>query len=557
MNHHAPGGEGGQQPASLESEHDVVVLLDEHYHAIGTAPRLLVHGRDTPLHLAFSCYIVNDSGEVLVTRRALSKRTWPGVWTNSCCGHPRWNEPIEDAVRRRVREELGIRVGAVLPAVPDFRYRATDSSGVTENEFCPVFIARVETGEIEPDPEEVEEHVWMPWPAFVQTARSAPAMISPWAAEQALALYARFGDDLRTGPSTAVDAGSALAEVRELVVEAGEEARDIWRASVGADNSQTLGGATIPEHLMSLVNGGKEVRPLLCIWGYIATGGEAGTDAYEWMIRSAAALEWFHLFALVHDDVMDEALTRRGRATVHEWAKDLHRQADAAGSDARFGDSIAVLVGDLALTQAFHLVAALPSPFAALWYELAVELYAGQSFDLICAAERVNDGHAVGLLGQLKTASYSVRRPLQLGALAAGATPAQSATLDRYAAHVGRAFSMRDDYLGVWGDPTETGKAAQADLAQGKATCIVELGLELLDDAGRALLERVGTGLAAQEDVVRLTAALEQAGVRAAVEERITDEHDLAIAALGEGGLVAAGVQGLRVLADQMAYRTR
>jgi len=557
MNHPVPGGGGARRDSKSQCEDDLVVLLDERHRAIGTAPRLRVHGRDTPLHLAFSSYIVNDSGEVLVTRRALSKRTWPGVWTNSCCGHPRWNEPIEDAVRRRIREELGLEARAVTPGVPEFRYRATDSSGLVENEVCPVFIVRVEPGQVRPDPGEVDGHVWMPWPAFVAIASSVPDLISPWAAQQVPALHARFGDDLRSAPNGTLDAGTALAEVRQMVDEAGREAHGLWRASVGGARSRTLGGASIPEQLMSLMDGGKEVRPLLCIWGYISTGGEAGTDAYRRMIRSAAALEWFHLFALVHDDFMDEALTRRGRATVHEWAKDLHRKAGAAGSAARFGDNIAVLLGDLALTEAFHLVAALPSEFAELWYELAVELYAGQSLDLICAAERANDGQAIGLLAQLKTASYSVQRPLQLGALAAGATRVQGATLDRYAAHVGRAFSMRDDYLGVWGDPAETGKAGQADLAQGKATCIVELGLEMLDDRGRALLERVGTGPAAGDDVVRLTVALEQAGVRAAVEGRIKGEHDLAVAALEEGSLTAAGVRGLRTLADEIAYRRR
>ena len=120
---------------AIESEQDLVVLLDDDGTPTGTAPRLDVHGADTPLHQAFSVHLFDDAGRVLLTRRALSKRTWPGVWTNSCCGHPRPGEAVEDAVRRRVREELGVEVRDLRLLLPDFRYRAVDASGVVENEL--------------------------------------------------------------------------------------------------------------------------------------------------------------------------------------------------------------------------------------------------------------------------------------------------------------------------------------------------------------------------------------------------------------------------------------
>ncbi|PID52987.1 MAG: isopentenyl-diphosphate delta-isomerase, partial [Micrococcales bacterium] len=120
-----------------------VVLLGADGKPSGVADKTQVHGADTPLHLAFSVYIFDDRDRVLMTRRALSKPTWPGVWTNSCCGHPAPEEAIEDAVRRRVKHELGFELTDVHSLLPDFGYRAVDDSGVVENEFCPVFWARV------------------------------------------------------------------------------------------------------------------------------------------------------------------------------------------------------------------------------------------------------------------------------------------------------------------------------------------------------------------------------------------------------------------------------
>jgi isopentenyl-diphosphate delta-isomerase len=176
---------GGQAPTPDGA--DLVVLLDDHRQPIGTAPRATVHDQATPLHLAFSCYAFDRAGRLLVTRRALNKKTWPGVWTNTCCGHPRPGEEVAAAATRRLREELGLVPRTLDVVLPGFAYRAVMTDGTVENEVCPVLRATVD-GDPDPDPTEVAEWRWVSWPEFVQVARVAPWLISPWAALQVVEL---------------------------------------------------------------------------------------------------------------------------------------------------------------------------------------------------------------------------------------------------------------------------------------------------------------------------------------------------------------------------------
>lgn len=185
------GDQGVRDDVAGDAE-DRVVLLDADHRPMGTAPREAIHGTDTPLHLAFSCWLLDDDGRILVTRRALGKRSWPGVWTNSFCGHPRPGEDLTDAVVRHARRELGVDVSDVTPLIPDFTYRAVDASGVVEHEFCPVFTARA-ASPLEPSPDEVVEHRWLEVEDYRAALRTAPWALSPWLLEQAARLDA---DDL-------------------------------------------------------------------------------------------------------------------------------------------------------------------------------------------------------------------------------------------------------------------------------------------------------------------------------------------------------------------------
>jgi isopentenyl-diphosphate delta-isomerase len=158
---------------------ELVVLLDEAGQPVGTADKATVHTTETPLHLAFSCHVFNEAGEILVTRRALSKKTWPGVWTNSFCGHPGPGEEMTDALHRRAADELGLTITNVTLALPDFKYRAVDASGIVEYEVCPVFIATA-TSEPKPNPNEVAEFYWADPASLVQAIELTPFAFSPW-----------------------------------------------------------------------------------------------------------------------------------------------------------------------------------------------------------------------------------------------------------------------------------------------------------------------------------------------------------------------------------------
>ncbi len=159
-----------------------VVLLDDAGNTIGSAVKAAVHHTDTPLHLGFSCYLFDESGRVLLTRRALHKQTWPGVWTNSFCGHPAPGEAIVDAVHRRGYQELGVAIRDVHCVLPEFRYRARAADGTVENEICPVFCALVD-GALTPEPREVMDMVWVDW-SEVRSAAALDWAISPWAQDQ-------------------------------------------------------------------------------------------------------------------------------------------------------------------------------------------------------------------------------------------------------------------------------------------------------------------------------------------------------------------------------------
>jgi isopentenyl-diphosphate delta-isomerase len=172
---------------AVSGDVEMVVLLDDDGQPSGSAPKASVHHDDTPLHLAFSCWLVDEQRRTLLTRRAAEKRTWPGALTNSFCGHPAPGEAISQAVHRRARVELGTRISEPVLVLADFRYRAVMDDGTVENEVCPVYAARL-LAPPQPNPAEVSELRWVRFSELAEALAGDPTTYSPWMAEQLQAL---------------------------------------------------------------------------------------------------------------------------------------------------------------------------------------------------------------------------------------------------------------------------------------------------------------------------------------------------------------------------------
>jgi geranylgeranyl diphosphate synthase, type I len=351
-----------------------------------------------------------------------------------------------------------------------------------------------------------------------------------------------------------------LGRVDARLAEVVDELERVWTEELapGATSVDILTDRDLPELLRGLTGvGGKRIRPSMCLWGWVVAGGHRRGSGFEDVLRVATALELLHIFALIHDDVMDESASRRGHPSVHTLAAQLHLHSGARGSAGRFGESIAVLVGDLAHAEADHLVTTLPAEMRRIWRVLVIELVRGQSRDLTGSAAGRRDLEHARQVAQMKSGCYTVWRPLQLGAAAAGADGATTTTLETYGAEVGEAFALRDDLLGVWGDPARTGKPAGDDLLSGKPTVILSLAHDLLHGTARQVLDRVGTAELSPADVVFLQDALRAGGVVDAVESRISAHVHAAVAALADAELDPEGVAGLTQMAHRIAWRDR
>lgn len=278
-----------------------------------------------------------------------------------------------------------------------------------------------------------------------------------------------------------------------------------------------------------LTAGGKRLRPLLCVLGWHAAGGR-GADTP--VIRTAAALEMFHTFCLVHDDIMDNSATRRGRPTVHRAIADRH-------GDDRLGTGAAILIGDMALAWSDELLHGANHPphrLARLRRVIDVmrqEVIYGQYLDLTTTLGPVTDHEAALRVIRFKTAKYTCERPLHCGTTLADGGPRVRAALSQFALPLGEAFQLRDDILAVYGRPDDTGKPVLDDLREGKHTVLLALAAQRADTAQRTLLERlVGNEDLDHEGAARVREVMNATGAREAVEDMIATRHAQALAAL-------------------------
>jgi geranylgeranyl diphosphate synthase type I len=309
-----------------------------------------------------------------------------------------------------------------------------------------------------------------------------------------------------------------------------------------------------------VLDGGKRLRPAFCYWGHRAAGG-ADSDA---IVRAAASLELLQACALVHDDVIDASDTRRGAPSVHRRFAATHRASGWRGDPEAFGAAAAILLGDLALIWADTMLAesglepaALQHAFG-LWDTMRVEVMCGQYLDVVEQARGGGSVERALRVARYKSAKYTVERPLHLGAALAGADDDLLGVLSDYGLPLGEAFQLRDDVLGVYGDPAETGKPAGDDLREGKRTVLVAYALEAANPAQLETLRRLlgdpaldEDGVTILRDVIAATGAVDR--VEQLIDERISRAEN----ALRSPLVADAAGDALRELADAATRRAR
>ena len=323
-------------------------------------------------------------------------------------------------------------------------------------------------------------------------------------------------------------------------------------APLGADAARLLAEAR------TSVAGGKMFRASFCWWGHRAVAPPVDEAA---VVRACASLELLHASALVHDDYMDASDSRRGRPATHRTFEREHGAAGWRGDPQQYGAAGAILLGDLLLAWSDELLrrCGLPLPVVAPALEVfdlcRTEVIAGQFLDVSAQARGHADVDTAMTVLRYKSAKYSIERPLHLGAALAGASAATLAELTSFGLPLGEAFQLRDDLLGVYGDPAATGKPAGDDLVEGKRTVLVALALDAAPAADAALLDRsLGTALS-PADVQRLRDVIDGSGARAQVEAVIDQLTDVALAALDRASIDQTAREVLRGLASAVTQR--
>ncbi|MCM0621640.1 polyprenyl synthetase family protein [Nocardioides bruguierae] len=320
----------------------------------------------------------------------------------------------------------------------------------------------------------------------------------------------------------------------------------------------------------AVVSGGKRFRAAFCWWGHQAVAGafaegekEGQADAAheDALVRASAALELLHASALVHDDLMDASDTRRGRPATHRGFEAEHRADAWRGDPEQYGAAAAILLGDLLLSWSDELLRTCGLPTERVAAALAVldacrtEVIAGQFLDVSVQARGRADVDAAMTVLRYKSAKYSIERPLHVGAALAGADEAQVRALTGFGLPLGEAFQLRDDLLGVYGDPATTGKPAGDDLVEGKRTVLVALALDAASEEDAALLDRSLGRPLTDEQVDRLRAVITEAGAAAQVEEVITALADRAVGVLRSSGFDPRAIAVLTQLASAATQR--
>jgi len=300
--------------------------------------------------------------------------------------------------------------------------------------------------------------------------------------------------------------------------------------------------------------GGKRLRPAFCHWAFVGAGGDPDDPL---VIDAGAAFELLHAFALVHDDVMDGSATRRGARTLHLTFEDRHRLGQWRGEARRFGEGVAILVGDLSFVYADQLLRAAPTEALEVWDELRIELNIGQYLDMVGTAQRAFDRADAERIARYKSGKYTVERPLHLGVALARDRTGLAHHLSGYGLPLGDAFQLRDDVLGAFGDSSLTGKPVGDDLREGKPTPLLAIATERAGRRERTALARVGDPELDEEAIAAIQQVLVATGALDEVEAVIEELAEKAVAALDAAPIASPSRDALADLARFVAWRDR
>ena len=357
-----------------------------------------------------------------------------------------------------------------------------------------------------------------------------------------------------TRPSTSWDAEGFRAAT-QTALDAFVQEQSARLEPLGADAARLVDAAH------RAVSGGKRFRAAFCTWGFRAVRAESSPGERRALVRAAASLEVLHASALVHDDYMDASDTRRGRPAPHRAFEDLHREQGWSGNPQQYGAAAAILLGDLLLSWADELLRRCGLDHDVVRDALTFfdttrsEVIAGQFLDVSLQARGESDVEQSMRVLRYKSAKYSIERPLHVGAALAGADPATIEALGAFGLPLGEAFQLRDDLLGVYGDPEVTGKPAGDDLTEGKRTVLVALALNRAPAAQAKRLDAaLGTSLSTDE-VAELRRIIEDSGAHAEVERRIEALTARSLAALEDAPITAEARRVLRELAAAATQR--
>jgi len=299
--------------------------------------------------------------------------------------------------------------------------------------------------------------------------------------------------------------------------------------------------------------GGKRLRPAFCHWAFVGAGGDP--DDHR-IVDAGAALELLHTFALIHDDIMDGSLQRRGLDAIHVLFQNRHHDGDWHGEGRRFGEGVAILVGDLAFVYADLLMRDAPPVALDVFTELRLEVNIGQYLDLLGTVRRDASVDAARRICIYKSGRYTTERPLHLGAALAGRLDELQDGLTAFGAPLGEAFQLRDDLLGVFGDSAVTGKPVGEDLREGKPTALYALAAAQAHGAAAELLaRRFGSPDLAEDEIAELQEVLVSTGAKDAVEQRIGELLDESRRALALTRLTPEARTELEALAVYVAGR--